>query len=219
MAPPPQTFAAKNVAELFPTLVWIFDLPPADAAQANAAFLRQLDAIASPRPAQRNDLSLQSDHNLQAHACFAPLQPKIDQAVRDIMAHLRLADAAFMVTGAWLNLSVPGVRHHEHNHPNNFLSLVYYVRTPAGGDSIRFYDPRPQAHLVMPRSSGPSPHTASSITFGVRAGRLVAFPAWLRHSVDANAGAGERVSVAVNVMFRQFAERMAAPLWEAKLKA
>jgi uncharacterized protein (TIGR02466 family) len=211
-------FASKNLAELFPTLVWIFDLEPGEAARCNERLLQHLDSIASPRPEPKNDLSLQSEHDLQRHACFAPLKPKVDLAVRDVMAHLGLQEAEFAVTGAWLNLSASGLRHHEHTHPNNWLSLVYYVQVPAGGDSIRFYDPRPQAHVLMPRTKRPSPLTASSITLGVAPGRLMAFPSWLRHSVDPNAGEGERVSVAINVMFTQFGERMAAPMWDAKLK-
>lgn len=217
MALGPRVFSNKTVGQLFPTLIWVFDVADAEAERMNGLLLAHLDTIATPRPAQRNDLSLQSEHDLQDRPCFAPLKPKVNLAVREIMQELRIAEAEFMITGAWLNLSVPGVRHHEHAHPNNFLSLVYYVRTPPGGDSIRFYDPRPQAQIIMPRTAAPSPFTASSITVAVRAGQLVVFPSWLRHSVDANAGVAERVSVAVNVMFNQFGERMAAPMWQAKL--
>jgi hypothetical protein len=39
------------------------------------------------------------------------------------------------------------------------------------------------------------------------------FPSWLRHQVPANDGQTERISIAVNLMFEQFAETMASPMW------
>ena len=219
MAIDPPVFASQNIAELFPTLVWVFDLEAAHAERCNTALLRHLESIASPRPTMPDDLSLQSENDLQMHPCFAPLNPAVDLAVRQIMTQLALQEAEFMVTGSWLNLSEPGMRHHEHSHPNNWLNLVYYVQVPKGGDSIRFYDPRPQAHVLMPKTKRNTPHTATSITIGLAPGRLVAFPSWLRHSVDSNAGDGERISLSINVMFRRFGESMAAPMWDPILVA
>lgn len=210
-------FARRDLAELFPTLVWVFDLTPEMAARCNAPLLSHLWSVTTPRPPQRNDLSLQTDHDLHLLPCFDEIRPVLDSAVRDICAHLQLEEAETMVTGAWLNLSAPGIRHHDHTHPNNWLSLVYYLQVPRGGDTIRFYDPRPQAHVLMPRTKRLTPMTGSSITIAATAGRIVAFPSWLRHSVDANSGSGDRISLAVNVMFREFAERMAAPMWKPKL--
>jgi len=216
LPPDLHSFARKDMAELFPTLVWAFDLHPADAERCNGVLLRQLEAL-TPRQPHRDNLSLQSPHDLHQRPCFAPLKPKVDLAVREVMGFLQLEEAAFQVTGAWLNLSSPGIRHHAHTHPNNWLSMVYYVRTPTGGDTIRFYDPRPQALVMMPRTRQLGPHTGSSMILAAQAGRLMVFPSWLQHSVDPNAGEGDRVSLAINVMFTQFGERMAAPMWKPKL--
>jgi uncharacterized protein (TIGR02466 family) len=135
-----------------------------------------------------------------------------------VTAGLRLKPSPHLITGAWANISAPGIRHHRHAHPNNYLSGVYYVRTPAGGDTIRFHDPRPQAHAIQPAQERASQYTGHSITIGVRPGRLVLFHSWLEHSVDANAGDGERISVAINAMFERFGETQGAPMWEPKLK-
>ena len=211
-------FADKRVAELFPTPVWIFDLPAADANKVNAAVLGWLAKVAWPRPVPRNDLSLQTDHNLHETPAFEPLKPFIDRAVRDVFDYLRLAGLGYLVTGAWINISAPGIRHHAHTHPNNYLSGVYYVTTPSGGDTIRFDDPRPQAHVMQPVQAQASLMTAGSITVSVIPGRLVLFHSWLQHSVDANVGERERISVAINMMFPSFGESMAKPMWEPKIK-
>jgi hypothetical protein len=39
------------------------------------------------------------------------------------------------------------------------------------------------------------------------------FPAYLEHSVDANTGADERISISFNVMFSSFTEQLSKPLW------
>ena len=43
-----------------------------------------------------------------------------------------------------------GAGHGIHQHPNNFLSGVYYVRTPEDADTINFHDPRSQTSILRP---------------------------------------------------------------------
>jgi len=47
----------------------------------------------------------------------------------------------------------------------------------------------------------------------VRNGTLLAFPAYLQHSVDANASEEERISISFNIMFSDFTENLSKPLW------
>jgi ectoine hydroxylase-related dioxygenase (phytanoyl-CoA dioxygenase family) len=47
----------------------------------------------------------------------------------------------------------------------------------------------------------------------VQPGTLLLFRAYLEHSVAANSGEGERISVSFNVMLSSFAEQLAKPLW------
>ena len=120
-----------------------------------------------------------------------------------------------MVTGCWANVNPPGGRNSGHTHPNNYLAAVYYVATPDNQDKIEFEDPRPQAQVMMPRQNAPTPYTVNTISFTVKPGRLVLFPAWLRHAVPINRSKIDRISFAFNLMFRNFSETMAAPLWDA----
>ena len=47
----------------------------------------------------------------------------------------------------------------------------------------------------------------------VSRGTLLMFPAYLQHSVDANASDEERISISFNVMFSSFTENLSKPLW------
>jgi ectoine hydroxylase-related dioxygenase (phytanoyl-CoA dioxygenase family) len=47
----------------------------------------------------------------------------------------------------------------------------------------------------------------------VKDGMLLVFPAYLRHSVDANVSGEERISISFNIMFSAFTENLSKPLW------
>lgn len=100
-----------------------------------------------------------------------------------------------------------------HTHPNNFLSAVYYVQIPEGTGAIRFLDPRPQMQTIMPKVAEQTVFTANEVTVEARPGRLVVFPAWLQHAVPVNKGKGERISIAFNLMFKNYTEKLSPALW------
>ncbi|MGD8482759.1 MAG: TIGR02466 family protein, partial [Gammaproteobacteria bacterium] len=122
------------------------------------------------------------------------------------------------ITGCWANVGFSGSGHRPHAHPNNYFSGVYYVSAPPGGNTINFFDPRPQAGVMVPPSEQVSPMVAQKMTLDVKAGSLIFFPSWLYHSVDDNRSAEERISVAFNAMFLPYVEEMSAPNWEGNLK-
>jgi hypothetical protein len=95
-----------------------------------------------------------------------------------------------------------GGRQLPHQHPLGFLSAVGYVAVPAGlaaGDDpeagwLEFGPPPPRYRFRRPvpaRRVEPRP------------GRVVVFPAYLYHGTRPVTAAGERVSVAVDVMPRR----------------
>ena len=44
-------------------------------------------------------------------------------------------------------------------------------------------------------------------------GTLLVFPSYLEHSVDANMGEEERISISFNIMFSSFTKKLSKPLW------
>jgi uncharacterized protein (TIGR02466 family) len=100
-----------------------------------------------------------------------------------------------------------------HSHPNNFLSGVYYLRTATGADTINFHDPRPQTGVIRPPVQALTAENTDQVVLRVEDGTLLLFPAYLAHSVDANASAEERVSISFNLMFPAFTEALARPMW------
>jgi uncharacterized protein (TIGR02466 family) len=137
----------------------------------------------------------------------------LEMAARGVARHLQVEHYPMMITGCWANINPPGAYHPTHNHPNNYLSGVYYVAVPASGSRIQFQDPRPL--MIMPRPREFTRLTANAADAQSKEGRLLIFPAWLRHNVPANDGQTERISISFNFMFKDFAETLAAPMWDA----
>ena len=84
---------------------------------------------------------------------------------------------------------------------------------PPTGSRILFQDPRPS--MIMPKPKQYSRLTANAADAESKEGRMLLFPAWLKHSVPSNQGQTDRISISFNLMFPNFTEAMAAPMWDA----
>jgi uncharacterized protein (TIGR02466 family) len=206
-------FQKKAALTLFPTFVWVHDLAADAREEIERSAIRLVEHLLTPRPAPNRRHQWQTPTDLQTRAEFARLNEIVLAAAHEIVAFLELKPAPLEITGAWANVALPGATHIEHSHPNNFLSFVYYPRVPKGGDVIEFHDPRPQAHVIAPPFKTLNAKIASTASVSIEPGRLVAFPAWLRHSVPVHKGEGERMSIALNVMF---AEPIGKPRWSGE---
>ena len=89
--------------------------------------------------------------------------------VRDVLDYLRIGEVAFEITGCWANVNAPGAAHGLHSHPNNFLSGVYYVRVPSGGDTINFHDLRSQTGILRPPVVELTANNTNQVVVRVRA--------------------------------------------------
>jgi uncharacterized protein (TIGR02466 family) len=204
--------AAPEVLRLFPAFVWKAQLRPELHQPLDAALLRELDKLMRASGAPAAGETWQSGHGLHRRAPFHGLVRVIDDAVRTVLAFLKVGCDAFEITGCWASVAVRGGTIRMHSHPNNFLSGVYYVRVQPGADTINFHEPRPQAGVIRPPVTELTAYNTDQVVVQVARGTLLVFPAWLPHSVDPNASDAPRVSISFNAMLTDFAE-LAKPLW------
>lgn len=209
--------AKTSVQEFFPTPIWIVDLEPEFAKGFNARLMTNIERLTGSRPPVAPGATLQTDPDMQNRPEFAELTTLLRQAVSGGLEFMQIDYREFAITGCWANFNPPGGLNSAHTHPNNYLSGVYYVRTPGGADIIEFTDPRPAAVALMPRVKQLNRFNGNRMTVQVKPGRLVLFPAWLSHSVPVNRTNEERVSIAFNANFLSFGETMSAPLWKGTL--
>ena len=53
-------------------------------------------------------------------------------------------DLNYRITQSWINICSPNASHHQHTHPNSFISGVFYVRVKPDVDYIVFSRPNQQ---------------------------------------------------------------------------
>lgn len=210
---PPITFANITANEMFPTLLWIVDLAPDSMERVNTRISRELDHLTGPREPKSPGQTFQTDQHLHENQAFDDLRTTILKAAKGALEQLAVAHEGIEVTALWANFNPPGAKHSVHSHPNNYLSGVYYLQTTPGADAITFFDPRLQAEVIMPPILGMNRYNGNSFDVEAVPGRLVLFPAWLKHEVGINKSNRERISLSFNLMFPSFTERMSAPLW------
>ena len=211
-------FGKPSVLSFFPTFVWVYDLNEGDTADMCAGIANHIEKAMPTDTLLARGHSVQSGTLLHRLPEFQPLCQQVEAAAQGILEFLEFRSAPLKVTGCWANVSGHAAHHREHSHPNNFLSGAYYVKTPSGGDSINFHDPRTEAHTIAPHVSASSTKNASAVTIDVQPGRLVLFPAWLRHSVDPNTSQELRMSVSFNLMFDNFAEEQSVPRFDGEFQ-
>ncbi|WP_193367248.1 TIGR02466 family protein [Pelagibius marinus] len=205
----------KNAAamQFFPTLVWRQELPPARAEAANNRLLAAIDKQLTPRPAQTAGVGWQTAQDLHLQPAFADLAKVIVEAGEAALKSIEAEHNGLTITGCWANVNPPEARHRAHTHPNNFLSGVYYVRAPQGGNHISFTDPRVQCAVMQPRYRKDNVLNASVINLEVADGVMILFPSWLQHDVRRNASNEERVTIAFNLMLNDYIETISPPIW------
>lgn len=210
-------FDTSHALRFFPTLVWKADLKSENSQRINHEILDRLVDMRRSLPVLQPGQAWQSDHALHHFDEFQDLVSCINEIATNLLDHLKIGSRGFEVTACWANVSAPGAAHRIHCHPNNFLSGVYDVKTHEGANTINFHDPRNQTGVIRPPVTELTAENTDQVVVKVTDGTLLVFPAWLRHSVDANLGVGERISIiSFNIMFSSFTENMSGPLWDAR---
>ena len=206
----------KNAVALqyFPTLVWRQELPPSRARAVNGRLMEAINAILSPRPPQPAGVGWQTAQDLHLRPEFADLAKVMVEAGEAALRSIDAEHSGVTITGCWANINPPEARHRAHTHPNNYLSGVYYVKAPIGGNHITITDPRVQRTVMQPRFKKDSVLNASVINLEVADGVMILFPSWLQHDVRRNASQEERVTIAFNLMLNNYVETVSPPIWK-----
>ena len=205
----------SDVISMFPTLVWRVDLddPVREAIETKGlAALAHMRRDLPPLATGEGWQSVQTLHELED---FSELVANVRRTVGGILKFLSIGYDDVELTACWATVLARGAAHKIHHHPNNFLSGVYYLRICTGADTINFHDPRSQTGIIRPPVTELTAANTDQVVLRVHNGTLLVFPSWLQHSVDANAGESERISISFNVMFSSFSEYLTRPLWQA----
>jgi len=100
----------------------------------------------------------------------------------------------------WLNRNGPGDYNRAHIHSHAIFSGVYYIKVPPQSGNIELYDPiRERAMMAVPVKQA-MPRTGQTLEVEGEEGKLLIFPSWLQHAVQANRSDEDRVSLSFNMI-------------------
>lgn len=100
------------------------------------------------------------------------------------------------MTQSWANYTEPGRFHHKHNHPNSFVSGVFYVSCDSNLDTICFYKSEYEQIKIFTENS--NIFNADSCCFSIAVGDLFLFPSSALHAVPVVNAESTRISIAFN---------------------
>jgi len=140
-----------------------------------------------------------TENDLQILSYFKPLKDKILEVSKYILKNNEYIYEKIEITNMWANQMGDKDIHAPHTHSNNFLSGVYYLLSSKDTAPIHFFDPRPQASVLVPRKK-PNWYNSNMIQFDSVIGIGMIFPSWLQHWVPQNKD--NRISISWNVFVR-----------------
>ena len=145
-----------------------------------------------------NNLTFPQEDELFLLPNFKPLVDGIVESTTEVLKKLEYSYDKIEITNMWANKMQSGEAHPPHTHSNNLLSGVYYLKSDKSAP-IQFFDPRPAASVLQPRSV-PNRYNSSMISFDSVEGTGLIFPSWLQHWVPPTKE--QRISVSWNILLR-----------------
>jgi len=100
------------------------------------------------------------------------------------------------ITQSWTNYTDKGQYHHKHEHPNSFISGVFYVQADKTKDKIYFY--RNQYRQIKFPPSDWNEWNSESWWFDIGSCDLTLFPSSLTHMVPTVESDQTRISLSFN---------------------
>ena len=124
------------------------------------------------------------------------IESKINIYCSDI---LKLKDTEPYITQSWINFQNTGKDLHWHNHPNSFISGVFYFQD--GQSSIVFRNFQKIFNLV-PRFQEGNVFNSDTISYTTKKNSLILFPSSLWHKTNINNQKETRISLAFNTWLK-----------------
>lgn len=176
---------------LFPTAVSFFDFGT-DLTEVELNFIKNLE--------QRNNDGNMTSVNNNLFDCpeVAEIARFCEESLAEYFKEVYAPknEVQPYVTQAWANFTQKGQWHHKHEHPNSFISGVFYVQAQEDIDKIHFYKNGYQ-QIKVPTENF-NLYNSESWWLGVKTGQLVLFPSHLTHMVQTVQTDETRISISFN---------------------
>tara|TARA_R100000935_G_scaffold16132_1_gene32071 strand:- start:80 stop:676 length:597 start_codon:yes stop_codon:yes gene_type:complete len=179
-----------EIENLFPTAVGQRQKESCFSAKEKM-FLRGLKYI----PNTSNQVS-ENNYLLDAPE-LSNLRQWIQEAVEEyfVKVYCPESEVSLRITQSWCNTTSKGQIHHEHTHPNSFVSGVFYIQTNVD-DRIQFL--KSTYRMLEVQTKDYNAWNSQTWWLPVEEDALLLFPSSLQHSVPPVKGEKDRISLSFN---------------------
>lgn len=148
-------------------------------------------------------LSFTTNDHLHTESCFQNLVLSIDLEVKHFAEDtLGIEPSDIELSGMWSNVQNNGSSHPMHQHPNSFISGVFYLQVPEDFEKgkIVFDDPRISKNMQYADFKKNSCISNRCIWIEPKEDILLLFPSWLVHGTQPflTKGNNKRISISFN---------------------
>ena len=158
----------------------------------------EIDFIKGQATRQNQNNRMSVDNHVLNHQDLSVLREFIESKLREYLetVHAPNTEIKLQITQSWINYTEPGQTHHTHNHPNSFVSGVFYPQADKSKDKIHFHRRDYQQIRFSPKSW--NAWNSEFWWFDVGTGDLLLFPGGLDHSVWPVESDRTRISLSFN---------------------
>lgn len=109
-------------------------------------------------------------------------------------------DTQVYITQSWINYNGKNQFHHEHSHPNSYISGVLYIKADETIDSINFTNR--QHSFIQPLIKNYNIWNSKEWWYPVKSKKLIIFPSSVTHNVFQKNDSNIRISLAFNTFVK-----------------
>lgn len=180
--PEDDTKELKEVATLFPTNVFKFQIPEI---KQNLNKIREFcEADCGQGPSQLTNFRISENTKCHEKEGLEWLSDLICESARKVLDWNQVEYQDCYISEMWINQAGPGYRHPIHTHSNSLYSGCLYVDLPEGASPTLFYDPRPAFRVIEPNYKDYGPHNSGVVGMATDEGDLLFFDSALPHGYE-----------------------------------
>jgi uncharacterized protein (TIGR02466 family) len=190
---------------LWPTPIWYFDIDPTqinfNKVKKEICKIKTFDKgrIASNYGGWQSNI-IDIIKNTEINNLMRKIEEASELCFKDIGARTTVNKK---ITNYWININKKGDGNSPHIHPGCTLSGVVYVECEQDSGNITFYRDAAENYYYQEltwdqNNSVINPYQISHIYYQCIKYRVILFPSYLSHSVEANKSDKDRISIAFN---------------------
>jgi uncharacterized protein (TIGR02466 family) len=144
-----------------------------------------------------NVLSTFNSANLLDKFEFNVLKNYIITIANQFLKHLESDNIQLKIDSSWINYYKTNQYQSTHHHlPSSKISGVYYLKTNEQDGNLVFH----RSMYPFPFGKNPSNLLQEFFEYTPKVGRIILFPSWAQHSVNANMTEDTRISISFNLI-------------------